>query len=156
MVVTQHNGQSTLMFRAANQRRNFLLDAQAKVYLSRDEITAEGIRYRRVYNLKLVRDTNPSFALSWNIMHTIDESSPLYGTTPETWTEGLPQVIISFTGLDETVSYNIQVRHVYLTHELRWHHRLADVIHFSDNGDRYLDYNCFHETVPHEVYELTR
>ncbi len=150
VVITKHNGVRTLMFRAANQRRNFLLDAQAKVYLSRDEVTQEGVRYRSVYDLKLSRNTNPSFALSWNIMHPIDASSPLNGITPEDWESGLPQIIVSLMGLDETVAYTIQVRHVYYVNDLLWNHRLADVIQFAENGDRYLDYDYFHETIPHE------
>jgi inward rectifier potassium channel len=152
-VVTIHEGIPTLMFRAANKRRNFILDAQAKAYISRDEITAEGIRYRRVYDLKLLRTTNPSFALTWNIMHVIDAESPLYGITEETWYDGRPQIIISLMGLDDTVAYNIQVRHVYHAPDLLWYHRLADVIKFQDNGDRYLDYDYFHETIPHNQPE---
>jgi inward rectifier potassium channel len=152
-VVTLHEGVPTLMFRAANKRRNFILDAQAKAYISRDEITAEGIRYRRVYDLKLLRTTNPSFALTWNIMHAIDAESPLYGITEATWHDGQPQIIISLMGLDDTVAYNIQVRHVYHTPDLLWYHRLADVIHFQENGDRYLDYDFFHETIPHNQPE---
>jgi inward rectifier potassium channel len=148
-VITRHNGKPTLMFRAANKRRNYILDAQAKVYLSRDEITEEGIAYRRVYDLNLNRDTNPSFALSWNIMHTIDDASPLCGLTEDTWQTGKPQIIISLTGLDETVAYNVQVRHVYPTQNLLWEHRLADVLHIMENGDRYIDYKDFHRTVPH-------
>jgi inward rectifier potassium channel len=147
LVITSHNGVPTLMFRAANQRRNLILEAQVRVYFSRDEISDEGMSFRRVYDLKLVRDINPSFLLTWNVMHPIDASSPLYGMTPETWPIGAPQLIVSLMGIDETVSYNIQVRHIYAMKDLRWNHRFADVVHVAADGDRYLDYDYFHQTI---------
>ena len=36
---------------------------------------------RRFEELKLVRSRTPLFALSWTVMHRIDETSPLYGRT---------------------------------------------------------------------------
>ena len=38
---------------------------------------------RRFDELQLVRSRTSLFALSWSIMHRIDESSPLYGVTPQ-------------------------------------------------------------------------
>jgi inward rectifier potassium channel len=147
-VVTPHEGIPTLMLRAANQRRNFISEAQAKLYLSRDEITLEGVRLRRVYDLKLVREVNPSFSLTWSLMHPIDENSPLYGLDADSWLDGLPSLIVSMSGLDSTVSYTISVRHTYGTNELLWAHRLADVIHMDDQGDRYVDYQYFDHVIP--------
>jgi inward rectifier potassium channel len=143
MVVSPHNGIPTLIFRAANQRRNYIIEAQAKVYLSRDEVTQEGSPMRRVYDLKLVRDVNPAFALSWNVMHPIDFASPFYGLTPEEWRASDPQIIVNLTGIDQTVSHNIMTRHSYSKHDVLWDHVLEDLIHVMPNGDRYLDYSTF-------------
>jgi inward rectifier potassium channel len=147
-VITQHNGVPTLMFRAANQRQNLILEAQAKVYLTRDEITQEGVQFRRVYDLKLMRDINPRFSLTWNVMHPIDPHSPLYGLTAEQWTQGLPQVLVTLMGLDETVAYNIHDRHIYGIADVLWDHRMADVMQHTENGDRYIDYTRFNDVVP--------
>jgi inward rectifier potassium channel len=147
-VITPHNGVPTLMFRAANQRQNLILEAQVKVYLTRDEVTQEGVLFRRVYDLKLARDVNPRFSLTWNVMHPIDAASPLYSLTPEQWTQGLPQVLVTLMGLDETVAYNIHVRHIYGIADVLWHHRMADVVQMSENGDRYIDYSHFDDVVP--------
>jgi inward rectifier potassium channel len=147
-VITQHNGVPTLMFRTANQRQNLILEAQAKVYLTRDEITQEGVQFRRVYDLKLARDINPRFSLTWNVMHPIDASSPLYGLTPEQWTEGLPQILVTLMGLDETVAYDIHDRHIYGIADVLWNHRMADVVSQTENGDRYIDYTRFDDVVP--------
>ncbi|NJN48783.1 MAG: ATP-sensitive inward rectifier potassium channel 10 [Alkalinema sp. RL_2_19] len=147
-VITQYNGVPTLMFRAANQRQNLILEAQAKVYLARDEVSQEGMGLRRIYDLKLLREVNPRFSLTWNVMHPIDADSPLYGLTREQWTQGVPQVLVTLMGLDETVAYDIHVRHIYGIMDVLWNHRLADVIQLTASGDRYIDYTHFDDVVP--------
>jgi inward rectifier potassium channel len=144
-VITPHNGQRTLMFRAANQRSNQIFEAEIRVYLSRDEITEEGNRFRRVHELALVRNRNPSFSLSWSIMHPIDEQSPLYNCDPDQFAADRVQIITSLTGLDETVAYTIQSRYIYDHQDLRWDHRFIDIIRDVDNGDRLIDYSYFHD-----------
>lgn len=150
-VITLHNGIPTLMFRAANQRQNLILEAQVKVYLARDEITQEGINFRHIYDLNLVREVNPRFNLTWNVMHPIDASSPLYGLPPEQWGKGFPQILVTLLGLDETVAYDIHVRHIYSIADILWHHRLADVIELTESGDRYINYTRFHDVIPVET-----
>jgi inward rectifier potassium channel len=144
-VITPYNSQPTLMFRAANRRSNQIFEAEIRVYLSRDEITAEGDRFRRVYELALVRNRNPSFSLSWSIMHPIDEQSPLYNYDPDRFAADRVQIITSLTGLDETVAYTIQSRHIYDHQDLRWNHRFVDIIRDVENGDRLIDYSYFHD-----------
>jgi inward rectifier potassium channel len=146
-VIAPHNGVPTLIFRAANQRRNFILEAQVRVYLSRDEVSQEGVRMRRVHDLKLVRDVNPSFNLTWNIMHPIDEDSPLYSANGINWGEGAPMLIVSLMGLDATVSDTISTRHTYTTADVLLNHRLENIIHIVDDDNRYVDYTNFHAVV---------
>lgn len=71
-----------LMRRAANQRRNQILEAQATVSLLRDERSREGTSKRRFEDLPLLRARTPMFSLTWMIMHRIDEKSPHHGATP--------------------------------------------------------------------------
>jgi len=61
------------MLRTANQRRNQILEAQLRVRLTRDELTAEG-HFARVHDLKLVRSQIRYSVLT--AMHPIDEHSP--------------------------------------------------------------------------------
>lgn len=147
-VVTIHNynGVPTLMFRTANERRNNILEARLRVYLMIDEITAEGQMMRRLHELKLVRDHSPVFLLSWTVMHTIDQTSPLYSMDKETMLRLNAQVLVSLTGVDETIEGTIHARHMYSASQILCDRRFVDVIHMSKDGHRYLDYNYFHET----------
>jgi len=145
--IHNYNGIPTLMFRAANERRNNILEAKLNVYLMIDEVTEEGQMMRRLHELKLVRDRSPVFLLSWTVMHTIDESSPLYGLNVETMERLHAQILVSLTGVDETIEGTIHARHIYAARSLMFDRRFIDVIHMGNDGHRYLDYTHFHETV---------
>jgi inward rectifier potassium channel len=147
-LITHYNGTPTLIIRAANARHNQIVEAQAQLYFTRDEETIEGTRMRRFYALSLSRSHTPSFMLSWNIMHTIDHSSPLHHITTEQFRECGGQLILSIAGVDETVNYNIHVRRTYDVNEMLWDHHFVDIIYTDEVGDRYIDYNNFHNTRP--------
>ncbi len=149
-VITSHEAMPTLIFRTANQRRNMILEAQMRVYLMRDEVTLEGKFMRRLYDLKLLRNQTPSFTLSWSVMHVIDESSPLYGVTPELLTQTNSMLIISLSGIDETVAQVVHARHSYGANEILWNNQFVDIIHHTPDGHRYIDYNRFHDVLPLE------
>lgn len=147
-VITPHEGLPTLIFRTANQRGNQILEAQMQVYLMRDEVTAEGHFIRRIYDIHLLRNQSPSFTLSWSGMHVINESSPLYGFTPESLTESNTIITVLLTGIDETIAQLVHVRHDYTTQDVMWNHRFVDVIYRTGEGHRYIDYNFFHDVLP--------
>lgn len=147
-LITVYEGLPTLTFRTANQRRNMILEAQMRVYLMRDEITAEGQFMRRIYDLKLLRNQSPSFTLSWSVMHVIDESSPLYGMTPESLIQTNTMLIASVSGIDETVAQVVHARHSYGTDDILWNNQFVDIIHQTADGHRYIDYQHFHDVLP--------
>ncbi len=150
-VIAPFDGVPTLMFRAANQRRNQILEAQLRVRLTRDEVTAEGQFMRRVYDLKLVRSQNPLFSLSWTALHPIDEQSPLYGATAEMLAAAETTIIVTLSGIDETVAQTIYARHIYAAHEILWNMRFADILLVMPDGQRHVDYSRFHDVVPLEL-----
>jgi|SRR4028118_10525 inward rectifier potassium channel len=147
-IIAPLNGVPTLMFRAANERRNQILEAQMGVSLLRNEVTAEGESMRRFYDLKLLRSQTRNFSLTWTVMHQIDESSPLYGETPESLAETETDIVITLTGLDETVSQTVHARHYYMTEEILWNMRFVDILSRKSDGRRMIDYTRFHDVTP--------
>lgn len=147
-VVAPSNGLPTLMFRTANQRRNRILEARLWVTLVRDEITAEGEFFRRFYDLPLVRSQTPLFALSWTAMHTIDAQSPLFGETPDSLAAVNGEVVIIFTGMDETLSQTIHARHSFIAEEILWGYQFVDILGYTADGQRSIDYRNFHRVKP--------
>ena len=146
-VVSDHEGVPTLMFRAANERRNHLVEANMPVALLKFETTAEGERVRRVHDLDLKRSSSPAFVLTWTVMHPIVPGSPLYGATAASLEKGESEIVLTFTGLDETLSQTIHARHSYLADELRFGSRFCDLIGARE-GRRVIDYTKFHDVLP--------
>jgi inward rectifier potassium channel len=145
-VITAFDGALMLMFRAANQRGNQILDANIAVSYAWQQTTKEGMVMRRFQELNLVRSRTQLFALSWTVMHRIDESSPLYGQTPESLTACQAELVVLLSGTDETLADVIFARHSYKPHQIRWHHHFVDVLALTPRGRRVVDLNRFHET----------
>ncbi len=146
-VVVDHDGVPSLMFRAANQRSNQILEAEVAVMLLRDELSEEGVEMRRFHDMAVSRPRTPMFALSWTVIHPIDQASPLRGESRESLLRTHAQIIVSIGGIDETFSQTIHARHTYEADEIRWNHRFADILTRAEDGHRRIDYRRFHDTV---------
>ncbi|MEA5549439.1 ion channel [Anabaena cylindrica UHCC 0172] len=147
-VIMLQEGLPTLLFRTANQRRNMILEAQIRLYLMRDEVNQDGASLRKIHDLKLVRNQTPNFSLSWTIMHIIDESSPLFGMTSESLVKTQSLLMVSVSGIDETVAQVVHARHSYAANDILWNSRFVDIMHRTPDGHRYVDYNHFHDVLP--------
>src|SRR5262249_6834378 len=99
-VISSHEGALTLMVRFANERHNVISNATAKLWMLKNIVTAEGHATRRFYELPLLRNESPAFALSWTIYHVIDERSPLYGLTAESLQTLDVSLVVVVTGHD--------------------------------------------------------
>ncbi len=146
-VITARDGVPSLMVRMANERANQVVEAQVQVSLARSERTIEGEEVRRFYDLALTRTRTPIFLLSWTVIHPITPQSPLYGMTPESLLETEGEIIVSVTGVDETLSQAIRARYSYLPDEVVWGARFADIMSTLPDGRRRVDYTRFHEVV---------
>jgi inward rectifier potassium channel len=144
-VVTAHQGKPTLMFRAANRRRNRIVEAEVTVSLARDGVTLEGARMRGFETLATVRSRSPVFVLTWQIMHQIDEASPLFGQTTESLIEQRAEIVVILKGLDETFAQTIHARASYTPEEIVWGGRLVDVFSRNEAGLPVIDYTRFHD-----------
>lgn len=149
VITTTQLGIPTLMFRAANQRRNQIVEAQIRVTLAKDEKPVNGDEYmRRLYDLKLVRNMTPVFAVTWTVMHVIDQDSPLFGSTAESLNETQAELIITMVGIDETLVQTVHARHSFLSDEILWNRHFVGILHRDQHGRRYIDYTHFHATLP--------
>jgi inward rectifier potassium channel len=146
--ITRFEGQPTLIFRCANERANQILDAEVTVSLAQQVVTQEGMRVRRMLDLKVVRSRSPLFALTWMILHVIDEASPLYGATPESLAENKVEILVIVAGVDETFAQRIHARHSYVPAEIAWNRRLSDILTVGADGHRVVDYTRFHTLEP--------
>ena len=146
-VITEFNGVPTLMFRAANQRRNRVVEAEVSVTMVHNVTSLEGQQLRRFDAMSVLRSKQPLFILTWQVMHPIDESSPLFGETMESLTARTAEILVVMKGLDETFASTIHARGSYAPHEIVWGGRFADIFSRLPDGRRAIDFRRFHDIV---------
>ncbi|HXC52997.1 MAG TPA: ion channel [Candidatus Limnocylindrales bacterium] len=145
--ISPFNGAPMLMFRLGNERASQILEATVRVVMLRTERTAEGVTYYRMRDLVLERDRSPALSRSWTVMHPIDQSSPLYGATPETLVRDEVELMLTVVGIDETSLQNLHARYTYQADEVTWGARHADMLSEKADGSLQLDMGEFDRLV---------
>jgi len=131
-IIGKHNGKLCLSLRIANERLNQIAEAHMTLHLTVNEISLEGERTRKFYDLKLEREHTPLFALSWTVRHYIDEKSPLFGMDEKKMRDAQMGILASVTGIDETFSQPIIARHSYSLEDIVYNRRFKDIILWHD------------------------
>lgn len=147
-VIHPLDGRLTLVLRAANARQNIIMEASAQLRLLRDEITAEGLSIRRIYDLPLIRSQHPAFLFGWTLMHVINEASPLATATPQSMLASRAYLLLTVMGSDETTGQTLMARQEYAPTTLRWNHAFVDILISGEDGVDRFDYSKFHEVRP--------
>jgi len=120
----------SLQFRIVNQRKSMIMDLRARILVSFKG--KDGTRSYR--SLELERDNVVLFPLNWNIVHPIDEKSPLYGKQAIELAELDTEFIIVLKGYDETFSQEIHSIHSYLYYDVVWNARFNLMYESNPDG----------------------
>jgi len=147
-VITTFNGNRTLMIRAGNERNNLILEASVRFTLVRKERTKEGETFYRVYDLKLDRERSSAFAMSWTIMHKIDETSPLFGKSPADLEIEEALLHVAISGQDETLNDTVHARQTYDPENIIFDSHFADILFERESGKWSVDFTKFHDVKP--------
>jgi inward rectifier potassium channel len=146
-VISNHEGQPTLMVRFANERHNIIANATAKLWLLRNVVSQEGQSLRRFYELTLVRNEHPALALSWTLYHVLDEQSPLYGLGADDFAAINVSLVVVVTGYDVVAAQTVHARRSYDHTDIRFGQRYADILDALEDGRLRINYGKFHETL---------
>lgn len=137
-LVAPYEGRTSLQFRIVNRRPNALMEMEATMILMLVE-GEPGKQKRTFQNLPLERDTVDFLALTWTIVHPIDESSPLFGKTKEDLAQKQAEMIILIKGFDETFSQSVRSRYSYRFDEIAWNARFTPAFDFDGSGNMVLN-----------------
>ena len=148
-VIAPYQNIIALEFRVANARSNELIEVSAKVLLSRFE-EVDGIRTRRYYTLSLERPSVVFLPLTWTVVHPINESSPMFGETPQSLRESQSELLVLLSGFDEIFSATVQTRTSFIPGEILFGYRFANafVITASANKKVAVDMRQFDKVEP--------
>lgn len=153
-VIHDRDGAPFLLLRLANERGNQIAEARASVNVLVEERTLEGHHLRRVRDLRLERDTQPMFALTWTIMHRLDPSSPLWGVTAETASSRLVGIVVNVSGTDETFAQTVHARTIYQPDALRFGEGFEDMVERGPGGQMIMHLDRIDLTKPAKLGAL--
>ncbi|MBV9392519.1 MAG: ATP-sensitive inward rectifier potassium channel 10, partial [Verrucomicrobia bacterium] len=146
-VVAPFEGVPTLMVRLANLRHHAMVQAEFRLLFMRSEKTKEGEEVRRFYPLRLQFDHLINFPAALTIRHVIDETSPLYGLTPQHFKISDSRLLASVLCIDPVIQAPVESQTEYLLEQIAWNRRFAEIYTEESLGRWAVDYNKFHETI---------
>jgi inward rectifier potassium channel len=139
-LIAPYQSGNAVMFRVANQRSNNLMEMEARVMLMTVAGTAQKPE-RKFELLPLERDGILFFALTWTVVHPIDESSPFFGKTADDLKRMQAELIILIKGFDDTFSQTVHSRHSYRYDEFVWDAKFSSAFVVDQKGDLLIELN---------------
>ena len=146
-VITAYNGTPKLMVRIGNGRIGPLADASARLTALLAEHTAEGQAYRHSHDLRLRMARLPVFALTWTLMHTIDEQSPLFGINAEWVRERSLILFLNFEARDPALAASVHDVFQYGPDDIACGRRYADAVSTDADGRVVADLSLISGTI---------
>jgi inward rectifier potassium channel len=110
---------TALMIRLAPYKNNRLSEVEVKITMA---ITTEenGKLTDQFFDLDLEYSKITGLALSWTIVHPIDEKSPFYGLTEKDIAPMDIEIMVFVKAFDQVFSNNVTTRTSYITSEIIW------------------------------------
>lgn len=145
-LIAPYRGIKAFMFRCANERSNQLIEVSVRIMYSRIATRPNGERVREFTSLPLEFDKVTFFALSWTVVHPIDESSPLFSCTAQGLADSKAEFLILLSGNDETFAQTVHSRTSYKANEIIWNARFRSMfIESQERGATGMDLSLIHE-----------
>lgn len=129
---------TALMFRIVNARSNQLIEVESMVLFTYNEMV-NGVLQRKFANLKLEVAKINFLALSWTIVHPINEESPLRDFTEKDLEELDVELMINIKAVDDTYAQQIYARNSYKWKEIKWNAKFVSMLSKSPSGKTIID-----------------
>jgi inward rectifier potassium channel len=148
-LIAPYRGIKAFMFRCANERSDQLIEVSVQIMYSRIDVRPNGERVREFTALPLEFDKVTFFALSWTVVHPIDDSSPLFNLTAEDLAAGEAEFLVLLSGNDDTFAQVVHSRTSYKANEIIWNARFRSMfIESRERGTTGMDLSRIHEYEP--------
>ena len=145
-VITLRDGKMCLVFRVGDVRKSQLVEAHVRLQLFQKTVTLEGHEvpfYQRNLrvcydwrNYKEDDDRHQLFLLfPQDIIHVIDERSPLYDITPGNLHGMDFELVVVLDAIVEATGLNMQAKTSYLSSEILWGYDFKSMADTSQSDD---------------------
>lgn len=133
LLISPYKEGLAFMVRVASYKNNHITDIEAQVTIV-IHVTENGEKHRRFYNLPLEIKKINSLALSWTLVHHINEDSPVYMMTFDELKEADIEILYHLKGFDDHFSNTVQQRTSYLTSEFVYGAKFLPMFHRDDGN----------------------
>jgi inward rectifier potassium channel len=141
------DGIPSVTVRIGNGRSNRIFDAELRLMITRTRHTPEGTKLYATEDLKLLRSRAPTLGRSWMLVHRIDEQSPLYRETPDSFSAAEGEIVAAVSGTDDTTLQPVHGRYTWEAPDVLWGSKLTDVL--TEHGNvMVMDLDKFHAVEP--------
>ena len=110
ILISPYKNGKGIMFRIANRKQYELIESEAMVTITLNNLETQK---REFFNLKLEISRINFLALSWTIVHPVDEESPLFGLSKKDLEERDVEFIILIKAINDTYSQTVYSRNSY-------------------------------------------
>ena len=144
-LIAPYKDGKAFMFRLAPFKNNKLSDVEVKLTLA---ITSEenGKLSDKFYDLPLELSRINGLALSWTIVHPIDDKSPFYGLGKENISNTDMEIMVFVKAFDSVFSNNVVTRTSYVSSEIIWGAKFKMMYYPSEDRNKtILDINKLNE-----------
>lgn len=128
------NGKA-IMFRIAPYKNTILTDAEASVTLGLI-LEENGKKVNHFYQLPLEYHHVNSLALSWTIVHPINEESPFYNFKTSDYKNTKGELIVFIKAFEETFSNMVVARTSYTLEEIILDASFSSMFHRAEKGNK--------------------
>lgn len=138
ILIAPYEDRNSVQFRILNLRPNVLMEVQAHLILMTVE-GPPGAMVRKYQQLKLEREDIYFLALSWTIVHPIDEDSPLFGKSSEELERLQAEFVVMIKAYDDTFAQSVHARYSYRYDEVAWQARFEPTFEIDGEGNMVLN-----------------
>ncbi len=153
ILVAPYKDGKAVMFRMATYKNNHLTEVEANMTLAL-HVQENGKTVTKFYPLKLEMPKINSLALSWTVVHAINEDSPLYGFTMDDVVDAKMEVIIYVKAFDDHFSNTVQQRTSYIYHQVVYGAKFLPMFEKATDGSYTL--LALNKINAHEMVELPK
>jgi inward rectifier potassium channel len=141
-VINVDDGEPKLMFRVVHLRNNMIMNAKISLQLLMPTTNAYGQVEINLVDLPLENDFYHVMTASWIVKHPLTSISPIYNKTQADLAAEKCCLIATITGIDGTISQNVNHVYSYLPEDILWDMRFKSVIQFDEQqGEHVIDLN---------------
>ena len=153
MVVCQHQGYDALMFRMMGTSETTMIQPRMEVTLALATQNPQGKYTNEFYRLTLERDHIAYLPTTWTIVHTIDESSPLYTFKRESLVNLQGELLLMASYYEESFNQEVHQVHSYMLKNILLDHKFKKAYHIDEEGYTVLDHLGLDHTIPLKAVE---